>query len=181
MRRFLAVTSTVVSLLGAGLIASGTADASALPKIQSDGWSGNWHQSWKVRPRTIVFGSYYFIKDLRYGHYNRHSAWATGRLFIDNCQPDCAQSGHFVAATADFWDVFDHKGPGLNFGYLSLKWDGGRRSRLMWIDSLGEYWWKALGTPPADRTRVADQQPRHLPGPRADAEVTPRPNAPGAA
>jgi hypothetical protein len=134
-----------------------------------------------VRPRTIVFGSYFFIKDLRYGHYNRHSAWATGRLFIDNCQPDCAQSGHFVAATGDFWDVFDHKGPGLNFGYLSLKWDGGRRSRLMWIDSLGEYWWKALGTPPADRTRVADQQPRHLPGPRADAEVTPRPNAPGAA
>ena len=157
MSRFLAVASMVVPLLAAGLIASGTAEAAALPKIQSDGWTGNWHRAWKVRPQSIVFGSYYFIKDLRFTRYNRHSAWAKGKLFIDNCQPDCAQSGHFVAATAYFWDVFDHRGPGLNFGYLSLKWDSGRRSRLLWIDSQGQYWWNALGPPPADRAQLGPE------------------------
>jgi hypothetical protein len=88
------------------------------------------------------------MKDLRYSHYNGHSAFATATLLVDNCRPNCVTGGHYVKATAYFYDVFDHKGPGRNFGYLRLRWDHRRHSTLLWIDSEGQWWWAALGTPP---------------------------------
>jgi hypothetical protein len=37
--------------------------------------------------------------------------------------------------------VFSHRGPGRNFGYLRLTWNNGRRSKLLWINSRGQWQW----------------------------------------
>jgi hypothetical protein len=92
---------------------------------------------------VIVFGSYYYIKGLRYRCYTSSKAYAHGKLFVDNCLRDCAAAGYFANATVYTWDVFNHRGPGKHFGYLRLRW--GRHlqhSRLMWINSRGQWWWR---------------------------------------
>ena len=104
--------------------------------------SGNWNGTWRVRPRAVYFGSYFFIKKLRYRYYNGTHAYAHGRLLVDNCRPSCAQAGYFANATAYFWDVFNHRGPGKHFGYLRLRWGHHlRHSMLLWINGRGEWWW----------------------------------------
>ncbi len=104
---------------------------------------GNWHGVWRVRPATVGFGSDYFLKSLRYQSDNGRHAYAHGKLFIDDCRPNCARAGYFANATAYFWHVFNHRGPGRNFGDLRLRW--GRHlqhSRLLWINGHGEWWWR---------------------------------------
>ena len=91
-----------------------------------------------------MFGANYLIKDLRFRHYNQRSAFARGRLLVDSCRPNCNQGGRFVNASATFYDVFYHSGPGRNFGYLRLTWDDGRRSKLLWIDGRGQWWWRGI-------------------------------------
>ena len=83
---------------------------------------GNWHGVWRVRPATVGFGSDYFLKSLRYQSDNGRHAYAHGKLFIDDCRPNCARAGYFANATAYFWHVFNHRGPGRNFGDLRLRW-----------------------------------------------------------
>lgn len=129
----------------AGLVLPSAAPASAttLPKIQTAGMSGaGWSSGWRVRPRTVYFGSYFEIKNLRYRYYNGTKAYAHGKLLVDNCRPNCAAAGYWANATAYFWGVFYHRGPGLNFGYLRLRW--GRHlqhSKLLWINN-GVWDWR---------------------------------------
>jgi hypothetical protein len=138
--RLALVLASVMMLAGVALPAAGPASASSLPKVQTAGMGGNWSGTWRVRPGAVYFGSYFFIKDLRYRYYNGTHAYAHGRLLVDNCRPTCAQAGYFANATAYFWVVFNHRGPGKHFGYLRLRW--GRHlqhSMLLWISSAG--WW----------------------------------------
>jgi hypothetical protein len=141
--RLAVVLAGVMTLAGLALPAAGPASAASLPKVQTAGMGGNWHGTWRVRPGAVYFGSYFLIKDLRYRYYNRTHAYAHGRLLVDNCRPNCAQGGYFANATAYFWDSFYHRGPGLNFGYLRLRW--GRHlqhSMLLWISGAGSWAWR---------------------------------------
>lgn len=133
--------AALMTLTGLALPSAVPASAAPLPKTQTNGF-GNWNSGWSVRPGTIVFGSYYYIKRLHYRYYNGTKAYAHGRLLVDNCVPNCVAAGYFANATIYTWDVFSHRGPGKHFGYLRLRW--GRHlqhSRLMWIDSRGQWWW----------------------------------------
>jgi hypothetical protein len=141
--RFVMTLAAIVAVAGLALPAAAPASASSLPKIQTAGMSGaGWSSGWRVRPRTVYFGSYFLIKNLRYRYYNGTNAYAHGRLLVDNCRPNCAQAGYFANATAYFWGVFYHRGPGLNFGYLRLRW--GRHlqhSKFLWING-GVWDWR---------------------------------------
>jgi hypothetical protein len=132
------ITTTAVlaaSLVSAGGIAAGTATAAParlLPKIQT-GTSGvppgGWHHGWKVRPGFVYFGggasfSSPRVKSLRWSQYGQHSARAGGKWWIDNCKPTCASGGHWVAAQVHFYHVFNHSGPGRNFGEVRVTWHG---------------------------------------------------------
>jgi hypothetical protein len=130
------------TIAGLALPAALPASASSLPKTQTNGF-GNWNSGWAVRPGGIVFGSYYYVQGLRYRYYTGNKAYAHGKLFVDNCVPNCAAAGYFANATVYTWDVFNHRGPGRHFGNLRLRW--GRHlqhSRLMWINSRGQWWWR---------------------------------------
>lgn len=134
--------AALTAVAGFALPSAAPASASSLPKTQTNGF-GNWNSAWRVRPGEIVFGSYYYVKGLRYRYYNGTKAYAHGKLFVDNCVPNCAAAGYFANATVYTWDVFSHRGPGKHFGYLRLRW--GRHlqhSRLMWINSRGQWWWR---------------------------------------
>lgn len=145
-----AITRIVMLLmavaLGVGLLlpAAGSASASSLPKIQTAGMGGSWSGVWRVRPGAVAFGAHFLIKNLRYRDYTGSKAYAHGRLLIDRCRPNCVTGGHYVNATAYFWDVFNHSGPGKNFGYLRLRW-GRHRSMLLWINGAGGWSWNSLG------------------------------------
>lgn len=141
MKRLVATLAVIISVLTIALITVGSASATSLPKIQSNGF-GNWHSGWKVRPGQIVFGTNFLIKNLRYSHYSQTSSLARGRLLWDTCQPTCASGGKYYNATADFYEVFNHGGPGRNFGYLRLTWP--HHSMLLWIDSAGQWLWKGI-------------------------------------
>jgi hypothetical protein len=115
------------------------ASSSSLPKIQSESF-GNWHNTWRVRPSTLVFGSHFLIKNVRYASYGQVSAHARGRLLIDNCRPSCVKGGHYVDASTHFYGVRNHSGPGRFFAHLRLRWHG--HSKLLWINIHGEWWWR---------------------------------------
>ena len=153
IRSFATATGAAVLLLTglattAPAIASTSVTASSsarvLPKIQAGIAPGgsSWYYGWKVRPRYVYFGggagySAPRIKNVRWIYYNRHSAWATGRWLLDTCNPDCAQGGYFVNATAHFYDVVSHPGPGRNFAKVTVWWRDGRWSA--YIDGRGEW------------------------------------------
>lgn len=141
MKRLVATLAVVMSVLTLALTTVGPASASSLPKIQTNGFA-NWHSGWKVRPGEIVFGTHFFIAHLQYSHYNQTSALAHGRLLWDTCQPTYVQGGRHYNATARFYDVFNHSGPGRNFGYLRLTWP--HHSLLLWIDSAGQWLWPGI-------------------------------------
>ncbi len=142
MKRVAMLLAPVIAVLGVALTAPSPALAArSLPRIQTIGMAGGtWHSGWRVRPLTVGFGSHFLVKDLRYAHYTQHSAYARGRLLVDNCRPTCAQGGHWVEAAAYFYDVFYHRGPGRNFGYLRLRWH--LHSMLLWINSQGAWSWR---------------------------------------
>jgi hypothetical protein len=125
----------------------GVTSSRSLPKLQTDGF-GRWHSNtWRVRPGTIVFGTLYYMKHIRWTSWTQTGAYGRGRLIA------CAgEAGPCVRATVKIhaWDVFNHPGPGLNFGDLrytskhSLNPIGGGRgrSRFLWINSRGNWWWQ---------------------------------------
>lgn len=156
MRRLIAKGAAIIALSGGTLAAAAPALASTLPKIQRDEF-GTWHRGWQVRPLGIVFGSYFEIYRLHYLYYSRRSALAHGRLVYSTCNPDCAEGSYAASATARFWDVFDHAGPGRNFGYLRITWyHHGHHTKVLWIDSHGQWWWAALGAPPGSMAQIAE-------------------------
>jgi hypothetical protein len=134
------IAAVLASMFAVLCIARAFAPASAarLPKIQTSA-SGTWSEAWRVRPSAIGFGKDFLIEHLRYTHYSKHSADARGRLLLDNCRPNCAQGGHWVSASADFYRVVHHHGPGRNFSHLKLTWHD--HSRLLWINSHGDWTW----------------------------------------
>ena len=96
-----------------------------------------------MRPGAIVFGSYYYVRGLRYRYYNGTKATADGRLWVDDRNPDCADARYFANATVYTWDVFNHRGPGKHFGYLRLRGASVlEHLGLMWINSRGQWWWR---------------------------------------
>jgi hypothetical protein len=113
-----------------------------LPKIQTgpDGW----YHGWKVRPGYVYFGggasfSAPRIKQVHWTAYTQHGAWANGRWLLDTCKPDCALGGYWVNARAHFYHVFNHAGPGRNFGQVTVTWRGGKWSA--YINSRGQWVW----------------------------------------
>lgn len=149
IRTLAAATGTAVMLL-AGLATTAPAMASPggaasssgtpLPKIQTSPLG--WYHGWKVRPGYVYFGggagySAPRIEHVRWTYYNRHSAWAKGKWLLDTCKPSCAAGGYFVNATAHFYDVFNHAGPGRNFAKVTVWWHQGRWSA--YIDGRGQW------------------------------------------
>jgi hypothetical protein len=63
---------------------------------------------------------------------------------MDSCRPTCAAGGYWINAGADFYGVFNHRGPGLNFGNVKITWNqhGKRHSMHLWIDSAGQWNWR---------------------------------------
>jgi hypothetical protein len=129
-------------------VGPGAADASSLPKIQTTPLG--WYHGWKVQPKNVYFGygvgyASPRINSLRYTHYNGRSAAAYGRWLLDSCEPTCVQDQHFVNAHVNFFGLFYHKGPGLNFGYARVSWSHRRHhTALLYIDSKGQ--WIYTGT-----------------------------------
>jgi hypothetical protein len=94
-----------------------------------------------------VFGSLYEIHRIHWTSWTNRGAYGRGHLLA------CAgEAGPCVRATVSLhaWDVFNHSGPGRNFGDLRYTSKhslggivGGRgRSRFLWINSRGNWWWK---------------------------------------
>jgi hypothetical protein len=141
--RLAVALAAAMTLIGLALPAAGPASASSLPKIQTAGMGGNWSGTWRVRPGLVAFGAHFLVQNLRYRYYTAGHAYAHGRLLVDRCRPNCVSGGHYVNATAYFWDVFNHRGPGNNFGSLRLRW-GKHRSMLLWINGAGAWQWSSL-------------------------------------
>ena len=140
-RRITAGAAGLALAAGLGLGAVPASAASVpLPKIQTT--YGGWYHGWTVRPGTIYFGegagaAAARLKDLRWTSYGHTSAWASGKWWIDNCKPDCAQAGYWVKASVHAYDIFNHRGPGRNFGEIRVTWHNGRWSD--YINSKGDW------------------------------------------
>jgi hypothetical protein len=158
--RKIATAALAALALGGGaavVVAPVPASAASLPKIQTTwpGLTGNppheasgWHHGrWRVRPGSIYFGegaggAAPDLKSLHWTSYGQSGARAHGKWWLDNCVPNCAQGGHWVKASVRAHDVFDHRGPGRNFGKIRVTWHGGRFSD--YINSKGawgDYTW----------------------------------------
>jgi hypothetical protein len=154
--KFASATGAAVMLLGVGTVPASSAAPVThnavtsrrwLPKLQTDGF-GTWHShTWRVRPGGIDFGTLYYMERIHWTSWTKTGAYGRGRLIA------CAgAAGPCVRAYVNIhaWDLFDHSGPGRNFGYLRYTGDrslnpiiGGRgRSRLLWINSRGNWWWR---------------------------------------
>jgi hypothetical protein len=77
----------------------------------------------EVRPGTFELfcdGSGYFT-ELRWSTWNPSTATATGRLYLDNCEPNCA-AGTFSHRTVDliFWRSLPVKGHPGERGYSQM-------------------------------------------------------------
>jgi hypothetical protein len=139
MKRAIMLLAALTIMSGLALpAAAALASSRPLPKIQTDGF-GNWHTAWRVRPAAVGFGMHFLIKNVRYSSYGQRSAYGHGRLEVDSCRPNCVKGGHWVKATAHFFHVFDHAGPGRNFGNLRLRWH--HHTMLLWITSRGQWQW----------------------------------------
>jgi hypothetical protein len=88
-KKVLAGVAIACMALSGAVITGGPAEASTVPVVYSanaDGWHGY------VRPATIYFGQggAPILADLHWSWWNGASAWATGRLRIQ--QPGCSPS-----------------------------------------------------------------------------------------
>jgi hypothetical protein len=121
----------------------------SLPKLQTDGFGTFRSNTWRVRPSYIDFGTLYYMTGIHWTSWKQSGAYGTGRLIA------CAgEAGPCVRATVKIhaWDVFDQPGPGPNFGYLRYTAKhsldpivgGSGRSRLLWINSRGNWWWRGV-------------------------------------
>ena len=126
-------------------VSASAAPASSLPKIQTGtGLPASWHHTWKVRPGYVYFGegagySAPRMKSIRWSYYGQGGARAAGRWWVDNCRPTCVQAGYWVTARAHFYHVFNHAGPGRNFGEVRVTWPGWHWHA--YIDSRGQWNW----------------------------------------
>ena len=151
MNRISKITATAVvtaSTVAAGLAVAGTATAAAarsLPKIQTGAMPPlGWHHSWAVRPGYVYFGegagyAAPRMKSIHWSYYGQGGARAAGRWWLDNCKPSCVQAGYWVSARAHFYHVFNHAGPGRNFGEVRVTWRGGHW--YAYIDGRGQWNW----------------------------------------
>src|SRR5262245_61654524 len=99
-RLLTAVTAVLFLALGA----ASPALASSLPRIQTYGMGGSWHDGgWRIRPHLVAFGAHFLIKKLSYRHYNQRDAYGHGRLVVDNCRPNCVVGGYWVRASGYFF------------------------------------------------------------------------------
>jgi len=136
-------------MLGATGLGTASASASArpttsvtssrsLPKVQADGMGGNWHsRTWRVRPRTIGFGADYVIMRIRWTSWTGRNAYGRGyRISCAGAAGPCRNGN----VTLHLYGVFDHSGPGRNFG--NLRYSGRHvRPQHLWINSHGYWWW----------------------------------------
>ena len=150
------VAGTMLTGLGATTAAgASTTPAASLPKIQTSSPSGDggWHShAWRIRPGAVYFGGGASFagprsRHLHWTHYSQHSARATGQWWQDTCRPNCAKGGYWVSAIFRFYGVFNHSGPGRNFGNAEVRVTSGHAVRgwptHLWIDSAGDWNWKA--------------------------------------
>jgi len=136
--RLMAAVATVV-VLAVGAASPALAATSPLPKIQTNGFN-NWQTGWRVRPHTVVFGTFFEIKRLSYQHYNHRDAYGHGRLVVASG----ACCVHHYRASAYFYGPRQHSGPGKYFGHLRLRWRQNHKSHsmLLWINQKGQWWWR---------------------------------------
>jgi hypothetical protein len=149
MNKLITSAVTLAAAAGIGLTSMGAASASPVPatsapKIQT--YYGGWHgHSWKIRPSTVYFGggagySAPRARHLLWTSYGQTSARATGQWFQDTCNPNCAKGGYWVSGDFRFYGVFNHAGPGRNFGNAEVTW-GKHSSFHLWITSAGNWNW----------------------------------------
>ncbi len=161
----LAAAGVVAADVAVALSASAT-PASSLPKIQTGiAAPANWHHTWKVRPGYVYFGegagySAPRMKSIHWSYYGQDGARATGRWWFDPCKPDCARGGYWVTARAHFYHVFNHAGPGRNFGEVGVTWPGWHWHA--YIDSRGQWNWHAPFQRNAVLAAAASSVPRQL-------------------
>jgi hypothetical protein len=126
----------------AASVAASASASRSLPRIQT-GPLG-WYHGWRVRPGYVYFGggagySAPRIRQIHWTSYTQQGAWARGRWLLDTCSPSCALGGYWVNARARFYHVFNHAGPGRNFGQVTVTWRGGRWSA--YINARGQWAW----------------------------------------
>jgi len=153
--RFAGVALAGAAALGIGATAAvvTTAPASAStvratagkPKIQTEptGWHGH---GWKIRPGSVYFGGGASFaapraRHLHWTYYGQRGAYARGQWFMDTCRPNCARGGYWVSAGAHFYGVYNHAGPGWNFGNARITY-GHHSTFHLWIDSAGDWNWR---------------------------------------
>lgn len=154
MRRIIAVIAGILCACTLAAAPAATAQASTrpLPKTQTAGtvtsWGGrggSWSYDWQTRPSRINFelgpyGPDIFATNLHWQYYTNSSAYATNVHFSE-------QAGLLsTTATIYLYDVFYRPGPGLNFGYIRVKWvqHGKHYSWLVWINSRGQWMWSGF-------------------------------------
>jgi hypothetical protein len=135
----------LAATLGLGAVPA-SASSVPLPKIQTD-YTG-WYHGWRVRPGSIYFGmgaggAAPRLAALHWTSYGQSGAWANGKWWIDDCKPNCAQAGYFVPARVHAYDVFNHRGPGRNFGEIRVTWRNGRW--FNYINSKGDWAYDYIG------------------------------------
>jgi hypothetical protein len=128
---------------GAAIGTSAPARASAtssrpLPKVQTAGMSGSWHGgTWRVRPRTVAFGALYEVRRIKWSSWTGGNAFGRGHLVA--CASEVRPTGcHNGVVNIHLYGVFNHAGPGRNFGNLKYS---GSHSKHLWINSQGSWTW----------------------------------------
>jgi hypothetical protein len=149
MKKIIISVVTLAATVGVGLTGAGAAFASttpasasvtsnsrSLPKAQVDGMGGNWHSgTWRIRPRDIGFGAEYEIVRIRWSSWTNQGARGRGHLIL--CTGAVGRC-HNGVVNIHLYGVFNHSGPGRNFG--NLRYSGSRvHPRHLWINDRG-YW-----------------------------------------
>jgi hypothetical protein len=91
------MSKTIIAVISAALLTGGWGAVLAPPASPSTRpvyYAPTWHA--EIRPGNIVFGADGGIWEryLRWQHWNRTSAYATGRLWANTCVPTCS-AGHY--------------------------------------------------------------------------------------
>ena len=124
MRKIITPVICAALLTGLGSALAPAASASTRPVY----YAPTWHAM--TRPGNIVFGADggIWARYLRWQHWNGKSAYATGRLWFNTCDPTCS-AGHYkkYRASVNLWRVRDHsKQP--YYTRLTLRyWKNGRK------------------------------------------------------
>jgi hypothetical protein len=132
MRKTITAVISAALLTGLGAALAPAASASTRPVYYAPTWNA------EVRPGNIVFGADggIWVRYLRWQHWNATSAYATGRLWANTCNPTCS-AGHYkkYRSSVNLWRVRDHRQQPYYTRMTLRYWKNGRR--LTHIYTLG--------------------------------------------